>query len=474
MSDHKEETMSGTEHQKRHEGLYVADDIGDGFLIKRRPHTLELEGAPDWMVELAYEYSGGRRHPVRVAIRPYCLIIGDHELNLLNYYKLNEVVARELMKNWRGGLESCEHGGECECRPKEELHLHRMREWAVKRTAWSVNRLVHGQWKRLIASVDETVVQVQKKVFAASFGYGDVKLVRNPQFYDNRFVVKDVLAYRAAAVAALICDRSHLPTIDAKIEAMSDWMAVFSPTGKSYPALNRTLMNLPGGIPPKALIGLCHCVLPRTILSRLELLATILAHRQEEPRNIRVWCFARENQIAEAVRRVGTATQRNLSTRRWRDVEDTVAYVNDYPDLHNGGLLGLTEKAIRWHRDCRREAAEREIAIYGPEKLLAKPPIPLPSLPGVRFLQSVGDLCQEGEDMEHCIATYTGKALNGVAYLFHVDHEGERASVQIDWHGNVLQARGPRNSDNLAAEWGRKVLQKWGVGLRLRSIASER
>jgi hypothetical protein len=155
-----------------------------------------------------------------------------------------------------------------------------------------------------------------------------------------------------------------------------------------------------------------------------------------------------------------------LSPRRWRDVETLVSYLNDYPDQHNGNVVGLAERAIRWHRDCRREIGEETIARLGFDTPVSLPPIPLPAIPGMRFLKTVGDLFEEGEAMKHCVASYASDAVDGSCYLFHVDHEGERATVQIGERGNVVQSRGPRNRDNTAAHWGRMQLGKWGRQVR--------
>ena len=45
--------------------------------------------------------------------------------------------------------------------------------------------------------------------------------------------------------------------------------------------------------------------------------------------------------------------------------------------------------------------------------------------------------------MRHCIASYAGKALAGESFLFHIEHRGEVASVEVDTRGRVLQAYGP-------------------------------
>jgi len=307
-------------------------------------------------------------------------------------------------------------------------------------------------------------LEVQKKVFAASFGYGPVDLITHPEFYQNQYVVKDVKSYRAAAVATLVCDRWF--SVERGIEEMSDWKRLFSPTCESYRSLNRTLMNLPGNISPRLLHGLRRFVLPRPITNRLELIAAILAHSTYNQRHLRIWSYASEDRIREAMRRVGRFTHRELSTRRWGDVQTVVQFLDDYPDCHNGNVVGLAQRAIRWHRDLAEGRIKATISKQGEDKQVAKPPIPLPDLPEVRFLETVGDISAEGEQMQNCIATYIEKAMNGYAYLFHVEREEEHASVEVDWFGNVLQASGPRNRNNRAAEWGRKALSLWGQKMK--------
>ena len=64
--------------------------------------------------------------------------------------------------------------------------------------------------------------------------------------------------------------------------------------------------------------------------------------------------------------------------------------------------------------------------------------------------------------MDHCIATYAGNAINGISFLFHVNHKNEAASVEVDDTGAVLQAWGPSNTKNSASQWGQKMLSRWG------------
>jgi len=445
-----------------------------GFVVKRRPHPVELECAPDWIVDLAYECSGGRRHPVEVNLKPYCFEIESTEvhkrISFVHYYDLVQGIADGLMAGWVSPEWDCCHE-HCDCRPPNRNWRTGIHRWVRKRTGSCINKLIHPQWTRLLGTVDPDILEVQKKIFSASFGYGPVDLITRPEFYENHFVVKDVKSYRAAAVAAFLCDR-WFPAEKA-IETMVDWKRLFSPTGESYTSLNRTLMNLSGNISPRLLGRLGGFVLPRPITTRLELIAIILAHSTYNQRHLRVWSFANEGQIKEAMRRVGRFTHRDLSTRRWEDVQVVVRFVDDYPDCHNGNLVGLAQRAIRWHRDIAAGRIKANVSKHGEDKQVAKPPIPLPDLPGIRFLETVGDISAEGEQMRHCIATYIEKAINGYAYLFHVDYEGELASVEVDWFGNVIQASGPTNEKNRAVEWGRKALSKWGRNMKNMGLACQ-
>lgn len=92
----------------------------------------------------------------------------------------------------------------------------------------------------------------------------------------------------------------------------------------------------------------------------------------------------------------------------------------------------------------------------------ALPPIPLPSVPGCRFLATVGEIIQEGESMHHCIGTRARAAVRGDAFLFHVELGAERASAELDTAGRVVEVSGPCNTRNAACDHAVKVLKRWG------------
>jgi hypothetical protein len=336
----------------------------------------------------------------------------------------------------------------------------KLTEWAIRQTMWVLGKRIRSEWERLVEQADPTVLGVHRTVYSAAFNR-EVPLLVRPRLYREPYLIKDITSYRAAAVAAWACG-----TLDDEeaIEKLANWRDVFSPVG-AYRELNRTLTNLPGNVPPTLLCGLKTMLLPRPITNRLELITFLCAGRQPPGRG-RVFAFARADKIKEAMKRISTHMHKTLSPRRANDITQAVKFVLDYPGDHRGNIVGLANKAIRWHRECWREQAEEATIHLSDDTLLAVPPIPLPQVEGIRFLATVGDLRNESDTMQHCIRHYAERACDGECYLFHVEHAGEDASVEVSPCGFVTQAQGPSNSQNRATDWGRNVLGSWAVGMR--------
>jgi hypothetical protein len=262
------------------------------------------------------------------------------------------------------------------------------------------------------------------------------------------------------------------PEPGTQLARLGDWKALFADTGHAYRTLNRTLMNLPGGLPHRQVCNLRRLHLERPLENRLELLALLLyagmrAERDESldgrADHTHVFQHAPARQIKEALRRVSAHTRTPLSTRKTSDVRQLVQFLADYPQPHTGNLVGLAERAIRWHRDRQQQQVAAMRRQYGAETLTAPPPIAPPEVPGVTFLATIGALCAEAERMQHCVATYVDLAVHGNCFLFHIVHQGEEATVEVGAEGCVRQAQGPRNQRNGAARWGKRVLNRWAA-----------
>jgi hypothetical protein len=129
-----------------------------------------------------------------------------------------------------------------------------------------------------------------------------------------------------------------------------------------------------------------------------------------------------------------------------------------------GGLALLARRAVELH--LRRRMAS-------PERATQRPPVPLPTRPGIRFLENSAEVFGEGDRMHHCVAGRADAAVTGQAFLFHVEHNGDAATIEVDPRGRVVEARGPANGMNTAVEFGRDFLARWGLGFGLSDFLDE-
>jgi len=441
---------------------YMVSEMEDGFVVKGRPHPLDVPGQPDWVVELAYDYGRYRRTPVTVLRKRFYLETEPRDyFCFCDFYGLLRQTASSLLSSWAPPDRPRDDGPEDD--PDYEIPW--LREWAIRQTSRAINKLVHPYWQQLLSQVDPTVLAVNKAVFSAAFGYGPANILMQEELYREKFIVKDILTYRAAAIAARLC-----PVLGGRkpdLEKMAHWRSLFCPDGdRPNGILNKTLDGLPGGVPPKLLCRLRWFALPRPITNRLELITTLLAGGRDAAQNFRPIAFSNAGQIAEAMQKVSRFLHQDLSPRRWRDVQQAVQFLVDYPDRHTGHVVALAEKSIRWHRDHQHREQQKVLDQFGQTTELAKPPVPIPGMDGVTLLKTIKDVVDEGVSMGHCIAAYAERAVQGRCYLFHIDHEGETASVEVNPFGVVIQAQGPRNRNNNAATWGKRVLTQWGRQLR--------
>jgi hypothetical protein len=327
--------------------------------------------------------------------------------------------------------------------------------------------------------VDPTVLDVQRAVFAATRGVSRVLL--DDRLYRDPWLVHDITHYRAAAIAVKFVEEmvkariaknfddfiEYLDAVEKEridsIEHLQNWRGLFSPTGEEYHSLNRTLMNLPGGVPASMVADMARVELPRPITSRIELdFVLAFTHTRRQDSNFPIAIHATKDQIIEGIKRVNRYTHNEFSTRRAHDILLYARFLNDYPERHTGNLVGLTDRAIWWHRTQRERDIDENVTRLGADTPAAKPPIALPVLPEIRFLDTVKAICEEGLTMEHCVASYSEGAVHGSYYLFHVDHAGEAATIEVNRQGKVLQAYGPKDKLNQAVDWGKRALNRWG------------
>lgn len=383
-----------------------------------------------------------------------------------------------------------------------------LRRWVLLAVRRLLADPVHVQCGRLLTAVDPNVVAVHHALSSVSSTPSSLAMC--PDLYRESHLVRDIINYRAAAIvvdnAEQLVWRVRRERVDASPELaelktrasaygaqvsvyvppvdslpdgpggaahvltpLRDWRGLLSPSGHSYRSLDRTLMNLPRGVPGRLVCLLAHITLRRPLTDRLELLLVTLCldrfgHRDGDVPHQRVFVTARAPQIREAVRRVAAHTRNDLRVMRMGDLRFFIGFLVDFPDHHAGTIVGLADKAICWHRHQLAEKRAEILGRYGAETAAGLPPIRLPTDPSVRYLATVADIVTEGEQMEHCIAQSVPAAVGGRCYLFHVEYGGDAATVMVT--PEYVEARGPRNRKNAATRWGEERLTTWARGLR--------
>jgi hypothetical protein len=352
--------------------------------------------------------------------------------------------------------------------------------------AWAIAPAVALERKRVQYLVDADVRAAQIAVRRLCGYVPD--LATWQLLADRRYVLRDIANFHTAATALIHLQNGFRlrpgvrrppaaePLASAAIaDRMDQWRGVYSPDGKPYRSLNRTLAKLPVRFPMHLLPALCLVRLERPIERAAELatLLTLLSGHldllpaEAAQSRIRIFMRASASEIRDTSSVVLSTLRRNPSGRFLGDLETVLNYLNDYPEPFTGRLPALARRVERWHRDAHNRIAPRTIeTLGGADRETARPPIALPGDPRIRFLDTVGGVVVEGKVMRHCIGHYAGHAVAGDCFLFHVDYQDCQASFEVRKNGHVTQGFGPRNCYNEAVEWGYEKLNRWARALR--------
>ena len=292
---------------------------------------------------------------------------------LYQTHKIIDDIAAVLMWHWQG-------------HPRGVWDVAR---WAVRQTAKALASRLAVELKALRETAPWHVRAMQRRMFAATFGFAEVALL--DEFYSDPFFVKDFLRYYAVAITTAnireneaadnwawdlwdehavpeyktACCLAHITEmrIAARSSACTGRVArAWTRDGQLYPALNKTLdttpLHTPRGRYPR-LTALPER-LPRPMTNRLELTALLLwidaigLGYAQGADQLQVFFRSSAEDIqrgfarwAEHMREPSLSVHRTFDLGRW------VQYLADYPDPWNGTVVGLTDAAIKWHRAMR-------------------------------------------------------------------------------------------------------------------------
>lgn len=432
-------------------------------------------------------------------------------INFLDYARLKEIVVNSIVEKWitnRTDKLAAQGKPEHSCRTNKKL-----KEWAKKNFAKGLNFLLYPAWKSIVESVDPSILAVYKKFFVVRGPKAYIpRIFSNLEIYKNKTLINDILNYNSIHIFlqdACIEDgkvffqrRGIWDRIEERTE---NWRLLFSDTSKTYKALNLTLDRWPRGVPVGLATRLHTIHLTEPIYDRVKMIAVLcsLVESEYDRKINRVSCIMRSSpeQIRKAFKIFKKNYEKNhkvkfpFTLRGMKGISHLISYVSDFDSPHDGEIVGLLEKSHRWHQDMQirlaaeaeRRRIEWELGAPERERLAALnrdewerrqaeeaaqielekkmstvlPPIPLPENESFRFLKTFEEVVKEGEEMGHCIATYASSAVRGQCFLFHIDHDDEKASIMVNKEGRIVQCYGPRNCINKASEWAKRELSGW-------------
>lgn len=338
----------------------------------------------------------------------------------------------------------------------------RIRRDAAATIARCLSKRFKPHWERIVKELAPPEVEQLARLMFSSV-YGDCELLHVPALYEaeNRYIRSDLINYRAARIIAKRLERIYIVNREYILRDMQSWRDTIAHGGKSFKALNKTLDALPTNISFHQIERLVHIPFDRPITNRLHLVFLMgVANHHNFTLHIRTVLNSNETEIKQALEAIGYPNITSRSRTNW--IESGARTILDYPCAYGGNLAGLARLSQRWHREMeRRNPYDMPFDENYQDAELPKPEVDLEALAekGVHFLGSVSALYEEGQVMKHCIPSYATKALRGACYLFHVEYEGETASIEVAPSGEIVQAKGERNSYNTACIYGESVLR---------------
>ncbi len=316
----------------------------------------------------------------------------------------------------------------------------------------ALRRSAQGAGLRLTA-VERQVASVQA-----------TPLLYSAPFLRADFLRDDAVKFQPCRVALAHVEDDHDDDTPegafAMVARLAQWRDLFAPDGRSRRPLNATLTEFGEAASANALWGLRRVALTRRAPSLLHV--QVLGAIGADPRAPVMKDHARvvENaSTAELQAAVASAQE-----ARWglppavqgpHALAELLALVVVRP--------GADVDALRL--DVVLEAAALVLMARLPlSTKVAVPPIPPPTVQGLRLLKTCREIVDEGLRMQHCVGLRRFDAVDGRAFIFHAADDRSEATVQVNARGCIVEARGPKNDDNQACQWASRHLSLWGKG----------
>lgn len=291
---------------------------------------------------------------------------------------------------------------------------------------------------------------------------------------DDSYLLADAVRFTACATAVARIEDDVAIDADTPEQAevwahhLSRWRDLYLAPGSTARSVNRALAEFGDDLHQRVLWGLRKVRLAAPMPSRahMQLLCALGANPYTRGDTL-------DPRLAELALRASTAEIGEALVILDEGDIDAIRTNVETPEEVLAGLV-LTTDLDEVEHVFRRKPRFPDVFAVALQNLKTplrtetmRPPIPLPRVPGLSFLSSVGALMDEGRAMGHCAALYGPRAVAGGSYLFHYQEGQQTATIEVAADGTVLQSRGPANGKNVAAGNGERILTRWGRALRL-------
>ena len=296
----------------------------------------------------------------------------------------------------------------------------------------------------------------------------------NVKFFPDEYLRKDILKYRGASYAFVTAIRNDLgsfrnccfpvPNMENGYIILSErwnWRDYLCPMYEFRTrGTNRFLDKFPGAIPlgfrlywntfrnPDRIYLMAHKIVQQYRASNIG--------RHIDPKIINIIERSTNKQIRQAIRTAGCP-----SLRKSTEILEAIRHIVIIdPPSDKCTFLGWAKHAMKVHEDKKRKSLEEKMEVYeGVDYVAPEFPILFDSKK-ITQLRSPRDILSEGCEMNHCVGSYVARVLSGKSYIFSISHENHRATAEINAKGDIVQVKGPHNSNNKAVEYGFSVFRK--------------
>lgn len=346
-----------------------------------------------------------------------------------------------------------------------------------KKIAWlrgelykQLGKAFHDEWKYLHTYANVEDLELDKAITKCigPKSYKEVKILSDEEFWQNPFIRKDCINFRAACLASIYRDKSiHDYEFNIQPWEYSQWKESYDREFTTYTSLNKTFPAINFRVPWYMMNqGFRQNRLPHPYKLREQVVSHyVSANRQGLylDRTINTDILLDADKVEWDETKKAFKKMMNVDFRKINSLVQMCQYLLDYPERYQGTLIGLLRRGEEWHRRIITDRNKSK-SKYSDDTPTAKLPVEM-NIDGITFLKSVGEIIEEGQKMVHCVSSYSNAAVKGRSYLFHIDYKKQQATCEITsgFGGDyrINQIYGPRNQDNLACEWGKKTIGGW-------------